>query len=195
MIKVIAFDYGGVLGTEADAWETTFKNVLVKGRLTLEYINKIWEENWPKLKVGKEDIGEFWKGNENLREIYNDSITIDSEMLNFAKSLKHKYKLVILSNDSKDWMNAKINKFKLLDVFDKVYTSANIGIAKPDKRIFEFVLKDLNIMPEEMLFIDNQENNIETAKLLGIKTILFSNQSHTVAHIKKSYKDVIGNIE
>ncbi|SRR5258708_2102252 len=183
MIKVIAFDYGGVLGTEANAWNTTFKNVLEAGNITIEEINQIWNDHWPKLRVGKEEIDEFWSGNEKLRELYNNSITIDEEMLGFTKSLKQNYKLVILSNDTKDWMDAKIKRFSLLKTFSKVYCSGNLGVAKPDKEIFEYVLNDLQIEPDELLFIDNQKNNIEAANLLGIKTILFKNKTELISSL------------
>jgi glucose-1-phosphatase len=181
MIKVIAFDYGGVLGTDADAWTTTFKKVLEVSGLTNSEMLKIWEKHWPKLKIGKEEIINYWAdaakkkdiNPEILRNIYNESITIDSKMLNLAKSMKNKHKLIILSNDTVDWMDAKKEKFNLLNIFEKIYCSGNMGIAKPNKEIFEYVLKDLNIKPGELLFIDNQENNIEAANSLGIKTILF----------------------
>lgn len=186
MIKVVAFDYGGVLGTEADDWNGTFKKVLEISGLSNDDMLQIWQRHWQNLVVGKEEISSFWmdvgKKNdvdpEKLRETYNDSITINNEVFDFAKSLRFKFKLIVLSNDTKDWMNAKISRFKLLETFETVYCSANVGYSKPNKEIYEYVLKDQNIRPEELLFIDNQENNIEAAKQLGIKTILFKNISN-----------------
>ena len=191
-IKVIAFDFGGVLGTEADAWSSTFERVLGSAGLTHEEMDKIWEKHWPKLKIGKEDISEYWKDAakkqnidfKKVQYLYNNSITINQGMLDLVKSLKGKYKLVILSNDSIDWMDAKIKRFKLLDIFYKVYCSGNIGIAKPDVEIFKYVLKDLEIKPEELLFVDNQENNIEAANALGINSILFKNQKDLEENLK-----------
>lgn len=183
MIKVIAFDYGGVLGCEADDWNSTFRKVLEASGLSFEEMLAIWEKHWLHLRANKGNIMVFWKDAakknnadpQKLREIYNKSITINKEVFDMAKSLKLKFKLVILSNDTSDWMEAKIKRFGLLEVFDKVYCSANIGAAKPDAKIFEYVLNDMKIKPEEFLFIDNQENNIEAARKLGINVIYFEN--------------------
>jgi putative hydrolase of the HAD superfamily len=182
MIEVIAIDYGGVLGTEADAWDTTFKEVMSTSQLTLDEMNRIWEKHWPKLKIGVGTIMDYWndaakksaQDPEKLREIYNNSITIDQEMFKLVKSLKIKNRLIILSNDTTDWMNAKKKRFDLEDIFEKIYSSGDIGLAKPDSKIFEYVLNDLNIKPEELLFVDNQQNNIDAARKIGIKTLLFT---------------------
>lgn len=181
MIKVIAFDFGGVLGSDADEWNTTFKKVLDKSGLTVSEMFNIWEKYWPTLKLGKGNIMDYWveaaKKNgvtpKTLREIYNQSIRIDNDVLKIAKSLKRKYKLIILSNDTKDWMDAKIKRFKFDKIFDKVYSSANLGISKPNRKIFDYVLRDLKIKPQELIFIDNQENNYEAARDMEINTILF----------------------
>ncbi|OGM79397.1 hypothetical protein A2366_00195 [Candidatus Woesebacteria bacterium RIFOXYB1_FULL_33_9] len=80
----------------------------------------------------------------------------------------------MIANDSDDIYLSKIQKFKLERIFDKLYCSSQLGISKPNSRIFKYVLDDLKIKPREMLFIDNQDNNIESAKKLNINTILFS---------------------
>lgn len=183
MIEVIAFDFGGVLGGEANEWETTFKEVTRLTALSNAEIQEIWNKYWPKLKTGKKDIAGFWKAMakknnadyRNLRLVYNKGIRIDNEVFDVAKHLSKKYKLIILSNDTKDWMDAKVKRFGLKKIFQRIYNSADIGFAKPADAIFNFVLNDQNIKPEELVFIDNQENNFNAASKLGIKAILFKN--------------------
>ncbi len=55
--------------------------------------------------------------------------------------------------------------------FDKVYLSHRIGMRKPNLDIFEKVLSDNNLKPENTLFIDDSEQHIEAAAILGIQTI------------------------
>ena len=50
-----------------------------------------------------------------------------------------------------------------LSKFDYVYLSFEIGIRKPDRKIYEYVLNDLKTLPENILFIDDDTNNILTA--------------------------------
>jgi len=53
-------------------------------------------------------------------------------------------------------------------LFEKVYYSHELGMRKPDRAIYEFVLRDAGIVPEETLFIDDREENILAARELGI---------------------------
>lgn len=56
-------------------------------------------------------------------------------------------------------------------LFEKTYFSFELGMRKPDAEIFEYVLRDSHLMPEETLFIDDFIENIESAKRLGMHTV------------------------
>jgi len=195
MIKVIAFDFGGVLGPDADDWSNTFKQIPKLTGLTESTLQNLFNLHWPKLKTGEESMKTFWQfvakespkeiNPEKLRGIYNKSIYVKKEALKLIGDLRKKYKIILLANDSDDDYIIKTKKLKLNKVFDKLYCSSQLGISKPNPKIFNYVLKDLGIKPQEALFIDNQEDNIKTAESLGINSILFTNYTETVTHIKK----------
>ena len=65
----------------------------------------------------------------------------------------------------------KLNDLSAL--FEKAYYSYRLGLRKPDKEIFELVLKENNLKPEETLFIDDSPQHINTAANLGMNTVLF----------------------
>jgi putative hydrolase of the HAD superfamily len=67
-------------------------------------------------------------------------------------------------------------QLELEDLFDKTYFSFKIGMRKPDKEIFEYVLKENNIEAKECLFIDDSKEHIETAEKLGIQCIHLVNR-------------------
>jgi putative hydrolase of the HAD superfamily len=67
-------------------------------------------------------------------------------------------------------LREKFSIDKLEDLFEKAYFSHEIHMRKPDEEIFHYVLKDADMKPEETLFIDDSEANIETARKLGIVT-------------------------
>ncbi len=197
MIKVVAFDFGGVMGSESDDFENTFKKISELSGLTTERLHSIFDNHWPKLKIGKESTKNFWKdvlresskhiaGND-LEKEYESNIFIDKEMLKIVDEVKKKnYRIVLLPNETKEWIDYKIKRFQLNMIFDKIYCSAYLAIGKPNKEIFEYVLKDLMIKPEELLFIDNQENNIEVARSLGINSILYTNSQKAKGEIMRS---------
>jgi putative hydrolase of the HAD superfamily len=53
--------------------------------------------------------------------------------------------------------------------------SSSVKMIKPHKDIFMYTLDTINKKPEEILFIDDTEENIETAKSLGIQSIVYTN--------------------
>lgn len=199
MIKLIIFDFGGVLGCDADDWNNTFKMIPKLTGLTSLELEEIFDIHWPKLKIGAESMKIFWKdvatksknkvSPENLRKIYNKSVSANKKALDFARNLAKRYRVVILMNESDDGGKAKVEKIKLDTVIDKVYSSAEMGLGKPDKKAFEFVLKDQGVKPNESLFIDNQENNYEVAAFLGINSILFK----SLDQLKKDLSKFLSN--
>jgi haloacid dehalogenase superfamily, subfamily IA, variant 3 with third motif having DD or ED len=66
--------------------------------------------------------------------------------------------------------------FSIDHYVDKAYTSYEIGSVKPDRKIFEFLIQDSGIIPEESLFVDDGINNIEAGKKLGFQTLLTQNK-------------------
>jgi putative hydrolase of the HAD superfamily len=96
--------------------------------------------------------------------------------LEMLEHLKRRYKLFLLSNTNPIIMSwARTSDFSgkgksLEDYFEKLYLSYEIGITKPDKRIFDYLIADSGIKPEETLFIDDGSANIEVGKALGMNT-------------------------
>ena len=93
----------------------------------------------------------------------------------YLKSVKDKYRLFLLSNTNvihKRAVDVLFNKGHLDDYFEKAYYSHLVGMRKPNEDIFEFVLGDAGIKPEETLFIDDLYPNIETAKKMGFQAWL-----------------------
>jgi putative hydrolase of the HAD superfamily len=60
------------------------------------------------------------------------------------------------------------------DYFDKVYYSCRVGMRKPDKEIFEFVLEQNDLKPEETVFIDDSIQHVQGAGACGINAYLLS---------------------
>ena len=63
------------------------------------------------------------------------------------------------------------NGNSLESYFDSLYLSYKLGVMKPNKKIFQYIIDNEKIQPGESLFIDDGERNINTARLLGFKTL------------------------
>lgn len=101
---------------------------------------------------------------------------IPRERIDLLIELRKKYRLLLLSNTNYIHINIslpkELEKFGLTmdDLFDKCYYSYLMGAVKPNADIFEMMLMDAKLKPEECLFLDDGDKNIVTAKKLGINT-------------------------
>ena len=84
------------------------------------------------------------------------------------------YKLFALTDNIKEIIQFLQNKYDFWNYFIHTTVSAEIGLMKPGKEIFEYALKKNNLLAHETLFIDDHLPNTQTASLLGLHTILFS---------------------
>lgn len=186
MINTFIFDFGGVLGPDSNDWDHNFKIIKTLTNLSANNLDQILEQFWPQLKIGKSKTLSFWKAvslasplkpsPETLERAYLDATSINETSFQIALKLAgQSYRLAILSNEAREWMDYKIKKFNLKKHFSSIYCSAHLGLAKPDLAIYQFVLKDLASNPKDLVFIDNLPQNLPPAENLGITTILYQN--------------------
>ena len=98
--------------------------------------------------------------------------------LDILRKLKAQgYKLILLSNTNPFMMSWGLsgefdgNGNSLESYFDSLYLSYKLGVMKPNKKIFQYIIDNEKIQPSESLFIDDGERNINAARLLGFKTL------------------------
>lgn len=69
--------------------------------------------------------------------------------------------------------------------FNPLILSFKEKTAKPHARIYEIAIKRLGVKPEEIIFVDNNEENIAAARKLGMKVVLAKNSDQIVEEVKK----------
>lgn len=95
--------------------------------------------------------------------------------LEFLQELSKKYRLFLLSNTDSihiDTFEKKsgVSFYKdFYNCFEKVYFSFEMGLRKPDPKIYQFLLDKHNLIPENTLFVDDKTENTDSAAALGIK--------------------------
>lgn len=103
---------------------------------------------------------------------------INSTVYDFVKECREMgYRLIIASNASKGSFEWRNSKFGLMDVFDGRIISSDIGMRKPSKKFFNYLIKVVGFEPEEILLVDDRDSNIETADELGLETIKYEDES------------------
>jgi putative hydrolase of the HAD superfamily len=101
--------------------------------------------------------------------------------------LKPKYKLHIITNGFNEVQYKKIQNAKLDNYFDKIITSEQVGVKKPNNRIFEYALSKANAVAKESIMIgDNWEADIQGAVKNGLNAIYFTqNGTEVDQNVKK----------
>ncbi len=110
---------------------------------------------------------------EKLDKIWCEIFWPNKEIIPLIKKLKKKYKIALVSNIGKLHERYLSKKYSLKKLFPVRIYSYKEKSRKPAKKIFEITLKKFKTKPSEVLFIDDKKVNINGAKKLGMKTILF----------------------
>ncbi|MBU3904522.1 MAG: HAD family hydrolase [Nanoarchaeota archaeon] len=186
MIKVIAFDMWQTLGT--------YKFNLLEEALKLSGLNMSLEEfihQKGKIKIRKDldDKGRFVdkirqlgvtddSKLQKIEELYIDaheSIFLYNDALETLNGLKKRGKILVIITNVDAYAHNKIMKLFPRELFDFILASHEIGIKKPDKRIFLKLIEKFPVRSEEILMVgDSDEMDIKPAKLLGWKTAFIS---------------------
>ena len=88
------------------------------------------------------------------------------------------YPLYGLSNWAAETFARIRHEFQFLALFDEIILSGEVGLTKPDPRIFELLLSRAGRTADECIFIDDSETNIRAAQALGFKTVHFESPEH-----------------
>lgn len=118
-----------------------------------------------------------------IDEAWNSMLVdIPAYKLDFLPELRKRYRLYLLSNTNHlHWEWACRNVFGrggrcAGDYFDRIFLSYEMKMAKPDAEIFEVVLAQTGMLPQETLFLDDSEANCRTARSLGI--VVYTPKAH-----------------
>ena len=112
--------------------------------------------------------------------------SVHQENVNLALKLKQKgYPIYLLSNFPGDQFEKYRLQNSFLDEFDDRIISGDVGLAKPDIKIYQLAIKKFNLNPEESLFIDDKIENTKGAEQAGIKTIQLQNPEDLDKEIRK----------
>ena len=123
------------------------------------------------------------------RTYNSDKYTLYDNVQDELKSLKEKYKLILLTDN---WPSVidYLKEYDLYDDFEKIYISSIYGVEKKDKVLFNYPIKELNIRPNEALFIDDNEFNLDIALEKGLDVMLMDREKK----VKDSKYQIINNL-
>jgi putative hydrolase of the HAD superfamily len=188
-IKHIIFDLGGVI-VNLDTQRTIDKFAGLSGKSVHEIadyaVNHQLFQDYEKGLIGNASFRRDLKRllatehDNSILDIAWNAMIIDvpKERLEWLRHLKQHYRVTILSNTNDihiSYLHDLLKEHHGLDDFStlvhRVYYSHDVKMRKPDFEIYQHVLDNESYLPEETLFLDDNEQNIKEASVLGIRTI------------------------
>jgi epoxide hydrolase-like predicted phosphatase len=107
-----------------------------------------------------------------LRDEFFGGDVLDRQLLEFIRSLRTSRRTGLISNAWAD-MRDYIVRNRFDDAFDALVISAEVGLLKPDPRIYELALDQMGAAPAAALLVDDMQANVEGALAVGMSAILF----------------------
>lgn len=195
MIKAITFDLDGVYFIKG---KSNFLNSIVKLGVEKKDAEKVFfgDKMNKKYKLGKLRDEEFWNWaikewglNISVNEVIDLMIRgyeVNNKVEEVVKKVrKNGYKTLICSNNFPARIKGLQKRFKFLNNFDIAVYSYEVGISKPDKGIFEELVSQSGVNPQEIVFADDDIEKISGAKEVGVQAFLYEGFDKFVEKLKE----------
>ncbi|MEI6728374.1 MAG: threonine--tRNA ligase [bacterium] len=184
--KVILFDLDGVIAKSYFEGRKQFAGAIwlqEKYNLTPDKTKDFWSSDFIDCTKGKKDLIEIlpkflkeWNIEKEVKEFIAEWLEAEDnyyqENLDFIKTLKQQGVKVYLTTNQEKYRTKHIQE-KFIDIFDKIYSSSDLGCLKTDSSFWEKVLEDIGLNPSDCLLIDDQQKKLDIAKKFGIDGMLF----------------------
>src|SRR5574341_483769 len=195
-IRAVIFDLGGVLLRTVDQAPRQrlaerlgvnlyeiYNQVFASESARLATLGKLsaqkhWEQVGSHFGLSPQEvpgfIQQFWDGDR-----------LDRNLVAFIRSLRKDRRTALLSNAWDDLRGLVENDWKIASDFDELVSSAEVGLAKPDHRIYQLALERLGVAAEQAVFIDDVEENVDAARWIGMRAIRFRSTGQTIAEVRR----------
>lgn len=193
-ITTVIFDFGGVLLRTHDyaprrRWEEKFG--LQPGALEKFIFSSAISRD---AQLGKTGWDDAWLAAAEYFDVSVDEIrraeqdffagdVLDQTLVAYIRRLKPQITIGLLSNTWFRDGQTLLLQYGIADAFHFSVTSAELGVMKPDPRIFETALARAEASPAESVFVDDMAENVAAARSLGMHGIHFTDTDTTIAQL------------
>lgn len=193
-IRAVLFDFGGVLveeGFREGLYDLARQQGLDPQVVHQAAYDAIYESGYI---IGQGNAEDFWHILRGKTGIAGD---LDSLVLAIAsrfasrprmravvRTLHRQGYVTAILSDQTEWLDYLDEQLHLSQDFDKVYNSYHLGKGKRDPSIFDDVVADLGLSPQEVVFVDDDPGNVERAQSRGLKTVLFLDEDQCINEIE-----------
>lgn len=194
-VRAVVFDIGGVLELTpslgvTEKWEellglqpgdlnARLRDVWAPGSLGQITEEQVHEQIGERLGLGAGVVEDFMA--DTWREYLG---TPNTELIGFFRGLRPQYLTGIVSNSFVGARHREQEAYGFEDYTDTIVYSHEVGVAKPDPRIYEMATHRLDVRPAEVVFLDDREVCVEGARAVGMQAIQFIDTGQAIADIR-----------
>jgi len=185
MIKSMLFDADGVV-VDAKMFSIQYQK---EHDVSNDEMLPFFKGDFQKCVVGQSDLMDEiepwltkwkWDGTaeEFLQYWFTAEHSVDEQVVEIIKELKENgIKCYLATNQEKYRAQYLEKQMGFGTLFDDMFLSSNIGHKKPERAYYEFILNEMknkhNIEPQEIMFFDDAQENVDVAKELGIDSYFY----------------------
>ena len=109
---------------------------------------------------------------------------LNSELASYFQRLRPRYRTAILSNAAAGGRREEERRYGMAAMADVLVYSYEVGIEKPDQRIYQITCDRLGVHPGQVVFLDDVEANVVAAQQVGMRAVLFHSTAQAIAEVE-----------
>lgn len=191
-IKFVYFDVGSVLLDN----DIAMRKLAVHVHHPYEEIKNFFNSHWEKANRGEittkqymnlfHAVFDYFHPTGDLADIWTDFQEPITPMHELVQDVHKDYRVGILSNAELGIMDIEMRKGLVPSIdWHAIIVSADYKIIKPEKKLYEIAQKASGVLHKEILFVDDREENVRIAQMLGWQGVIFD-----PLRPKKSIKEI-----
>jgi epoxide hydrolase-like predicted phosphatase len=114
---------------------------------------------------------------------------LNTELADYFRRLRPRFRTALLSNAAAGGRREEERRYGFAAMADVLVYSYQVGIEKPDRRIYEITCERLGVYPGEVAFLDDLEANVVAATQLGMRAVLFQGTAQAIADLEACLAD------
>ena len=121
----------------------------------------------------------------SLQDEFFGGDVIDRSLVEYIRSLRGRKIHTGLISNAWSGLREFITREKVIDVFDSVIISAEVGVIKPEAQIYQLALDQAKVKAEEAVFVDDMNINLEGCEDVGMTGILFKDPQESIRQLNQ----------
>lgn len=183
MIKAIIFDCFGVLTT--DTWHAFIDSLPPEADVeAARELNRAYDAGLISREVFLENV-EYVTGSrpQEVEKLLSSEVTKNTALLAYIRDLRPNYAIGMISNIATNWVRDSFLTPEEQALFDQMIFSYEVGMTKPDPRIYMLICERLRIGPHEAIMVDDIDRYVMAAKAEGLKGVVYKDFSQAKTEI------------